>query len=45
MIGTPGQRSRTSGCLVLLLDRCHRKSGGGFATVPFCCDVLQGIWT
>ena len=32
MIGTPGQRSRTSGCLVLLLDRCHRKSGGGFAT-------------
>jgi hypothetical protein len=27
MIGTPGQRSRTSGCLILLSDRGHRKSG------------------
>jgi hypothetical protein len=27
MIGTPGQRSSTSGCLILSSDRGHRKSG------------------
>jgi len=46
MIGTPGQRSSTSGCLVSMLDTVVVIEGlQDFATIPFRCDVLQGIWT
>lgn len=43
MIGTPGQRSRTSGCLLHVSNEFASINIPSHAIVPFSCDVLQGI--